>query len=42
MLVDVEGIPALTDTLLSSGLATKTVAGVMGGNAVSLMRSALP
>ncbi|HYI22168.1 MAG TPA: membrane dipeptidase [Candidatus Limnocylindrales bacterium] len=41
MLVDVEGIPALTDTLLVSGLPTETVAGVMGGNAVTLLRSAL-
>jgi microsomal dipeptidase-like Zn-dependent dipeptidase len=41
MLIDVEGIPALTDALLESGLDERVVAGVMGGNAATLLRAAL-
>lgn len=42
MLIDVEGLPALTDALLSSGLSQHAVGAVGGGNAVNLMRKALP
>ena len=41
MLVDVEGIPALTDTLLKSGLPAPSVEAVMGRNAISFLRQAL-
>ena len=41
MLVDIEGVPALTDTLLEAGLARETVAGVMGANAARLLGMAL-
>ena len=40
--IDVEGLPALTSALLHDGIAPATVAGVMGGNAVELLRRALP
>jgi microsomal dipeptidase-like Zn-dependent dipeptidase len=40
--VDTEGLPALTSALLESGLPAPIVAGVMGGNAVELLRRALP
>jgi len=41
MLIDVEGLPALADALLESGLDESMVAGVMGGNAVALLRAAV-
>jgi membrane dipeptidase len=41
MLIDVEGLPALTNSLLGAGLDRSVVAGVMGGNAVRLLRSVL-
>jgi len=40
--IDVLGLPALTSALLESGLAPNKVAAVMGGNAVELLRGALP
>ena len=42
MLIDVEGLPALTGGLLEAGLARSTVEGFMGANAVSLLRAGLP
>jgi microsomal dipeptidase-like Zn-dependent dipeptidase len=42
MLIDVEGLPALADALLGSGLDTRVVRGVMGGNAAELLRATLP
>jgi microsomal dipeptidase-like Zn-dependent dipeptidase len=42
MLIDVEGLPALADALLESGLDASTVRGVLGGNAVRLFGAALP
>ena len=41
MLIDVEGLPAIADALLESGLDETLVAGVMGANAVALLRAAL-
>ena len=41
MLIDVEGLPALTDALLASGLAEGTVTGVLGRNAVRLLGQSL-
>lgn len=41
MLIDVEGLPALTAALLASGLAQPTVRGVMGANAVRVLSEAL-
>ncbi len=41
MLIDVEGIPALADALLSAGMDSSVVAGILGGNAVSLLQAAL-
>ena len=40
--IDVEGLPALTSALLESGLPQSTVEAVLGRNAVSLLREALP
>ena len=40
--VDVQGLPALAGTLLDTGLPTSTVAGVMGQNAVTWLKAALP
>lgn len=42
MLVDVEGLPALADALLGSGLDARVVESVLGGNAARLLRRALP
>lgn len=42
MLIDVEGLPALADALLASGLDTQSVSGVMGANAAGILRAALP
>jgi membrane dipeptidase len=42
MLIDVEGLPALTGALLESGLPVSTVEGVLGRNAISLLRRGLP
>ena len=42
MLIDVEGLSALTDALLSAGLSQRTVEPVLGSNAIGLFRSALP
>jgi Zn-dependent dipeptidase, microsomal dipeptidase homolog len=41
MLIDVEGLPALADALLESGLDEPAVAAVMGGNAVTMLRGTL-
>jgi len=41
MVIDVEGYPALADALLTSGVASSAVAGVMGRNAVRFLRVAL-
>jgi membrane dipeptidase len=41
MLIDVEGLPALTTALLDSGLPQATVESVLGGNAVALLGTAL-
>jgi membrane dipeptidase len=41
MVVDVAGLPALTDTLLRRGMTRPTVEGVMGRNAVRLLERAL-
>jgi microsomal dipeptidase-like Zn-dependent dipeptidase len=41
-LIDVEGLPGLTSALLHDGMAPATVAGVIGANAVELLRRALP
>jgi microsomal dipeptidase-like Zn-dependent dipeptidase len=40
-LIDVEGLPALAEALLASGLSEPTVTAVMGANAVALLRAAL-
>jgi len=40
--IDAAGLPLLTDALLSAGLERATVEGVMGGNAASFLRAALP
>jgi microsomal dipeptidase-like Zn-dependent dipeptidase len=37
MLIDVEGLPALADALLDSGLSADIVRGVMGSNAIALL-----
>ena len=42
MLVDVSGLPALTDALLLAGLDENSVRGVMGVNAANLLRQVLP
>jgi microsomal dipeptidase-like Zn-dependent dipeptidase len=42
MLIDVEGLPALADALLASGLAAATVEGVVGANGIKLLRRSLP
>jgi microsomal dipeptidase-like Zn-dependent dipeptidase len=42
MLVDVEGLPALAAALLDSGMDERTVAAVIGGNAISLLSAGLP
>lgn len=42
MLIDVEGLPALTTALLESDLRQAIVAGVLGTNAVGFLRGALP
>ena len=36
---DVRGLPALTQGLLDAGLARETVAAVMGGNALRVLRA---
>jgi membrane dipeptidase len=40
--IDIDGLPALTNALLESGLAEDVVRRVMGGNAVRFLESALP
>ncbi|MDP8904269.1 MAG: membrane dipeptidase [Chloroflexota bacterium] len=40
--IDAAGLPLLTDALLEGGLEPPTVEGVMGGNAIALLRRALP
>jgi microsomal dipeptidase-like Zn-dependent dipeptidase len=42
MLIDVEGLPALADALLNSGVSAEAVTNVLGGNAARFLRSALP
>lgn len=42
MLIDVEGLPALADALLASGLDSLAVSGVIGANAVRVLGAALP
>jgi microsomal dipeptidase-like Zn-dependent dipeptidase len=42
MLIDVEGLPALTNALLESGLGETDASNVIGGNAVRLLRDVLP
>ena len=42
MLIDVEGLPALVDALLASGLDESVVSGYLGRNAVRFLRIALP
>jgi membrane dipeptidase len=42
MVIDSEGLPALTTALLDSGLSPSVVEGVIGGNAVAVLRRALP
>lgn len=42
MLIDCQGLPALADTMLASGLPETAVADVIGINAARLLRSALP
>jgi microsomal dipeptidase-like Zn-dependent dipeptidase len=41
-LIDVEGLPALTDALLEAGLSETSVGGILGANATRLLRAALP
>lgn len=41
MVVDVQGLPALADALLESGLSEATVSRVLGGNAVGFLRRSL-
>jgi microsomal dipeptidase-like Zn-dependent dipeptidase len=41
MVIDVEGLPALADALLASDLNANVVRGVMGANAVRVIRAAL-
>lgn len=41
MLIDVEGLPALADALLESGIAPSTIEAVTGGSACVLLGSAL-
>jgi microsomal dipeptidase-like Zn-dependent dipeptidase len=40
--IDVEGLPALTDALLASGLSQEVVEAIGGGNALHLLRRTLP
>ena len=42
MVIDVEGLPALVDALLASGLNESVVSGFVGANAVRFLREALP
>lgn len=42
MLIDVEGLPALADALLDSGLQPDAISGVFGTNAARLLSGALP
>jgi microsomal dipeptidase-like Zn-dependent dipeptidase len=42
MLIDVEGLAALTDALLESGLPAESVSGILGANAARFLRTALP
>lgn len=42
MLIDFEGLPALVDALLDSGLSAESVSGILGANATRLLRAALP
>lgn len=41
MIIDMNGLPALTDALLKSGLSRNSVECVLGGNAMDLLRSTL-
>ena len=41
MLIDAEGLPALVDALLDSGIPETAVTALIGGNAVALLRAAL-
>lgn len=41
MVIDVEGLPALADALLASGLSAVAVSGVIGANALRFLGSAL-
>jgi membrane dipeptidase len=42
MVIDVEGLPGLTDALLESGLDETAVTKVIGGNAVRFLELAVP
>ena len=42
MLIDVEGLPALADALLESGLPAESVSGILGANAARFLGAALP
>jgi hypothetical protein len=42
MLIDCEGLPALSDTLLASGIDANVVSGFLGGNAARFLRATLP
>ena len=42
MLIDVEGLPALVDAMLASGLDESVVSGFVGANAVRFLLGALP
>jgi microsomal dipeptidase-like Zn-dependent dipeptidase len=42
MLIDVEGLPAIADALLQSGLDAESVSAIIGANAARHLRAALP
>jgi microsomal dipeptidase-like Zn-dependent dipeptidase len=42
MVIDVEGLPALADALLTSGLSDDTVSRILGRNAIRFLRGGLP
>lgn len=42
MLIDIEGLPALTDALLRSGLSQRAVEQILGSNAIALFQRTLP
>jgi microsomal dipeptidase-like Zn-dependent dipeptidase len=42
MLIDAQGLPALADALLMSGVSADVVSDVLGGNAARFLRTALP